>query len=87
MKKLVALMVIALMAIGIGVDDTVHFLVRFRIESSRTPDQTEALRRTFNFAGRAVVATRWRAHRRGKGCLAVFVDGKSGGKKGQRSRC
>ena len=46
----------ALLAIGIGVDDTVHFLVRYRIESART-DRREALRRTFAFAGRAIVMT------------------------------
>ena len=50
-------LIIAMMAIGIGVDDTVHFLVRFRLESARTPDRTVAIRRTFEFAGRAIVTT------------------------------
>ena len=50
-------LIIAMMAIGIGVDDTVHFLVRYRLESSRTADRAVAIRRTFEFAGRAIVTT------------------------------
>lgn len=50
-------LVIALLAIGIGVDDTIHFLVRLRIECKRTDDKTVALERTFAFAGRAIVMT------------------------------
>lgn len=50
-------LIIAMMAIGIGVDDTVHFLVRFRLESARTDDRALAIRRTFAFAGRAIVTT------------------------------
>ncbi len=49
--------IIGIIAIGIGVDDTVHFCVRFRTESLRTDDVAEALRRTFDFAGRAIVMT------------------------------
>jgi uncharacterized protein len=43
-------------ALGIGVDDTIHFLVRYRIESRRH-EAREALRRTFSFAGRGIVMT------------------------------
>ena len=50
-------LVVAMMAIGIGVDDTVHFLMRYRLESQRTSDTQEALHRTFAFAGRAIVTT------------------------------
>ena len=50
-------LIIAMMAIGIGVDDTVHFLVRYRLEASRTPDREQAISRTFAFAGRAIVTT------------------------------
>lgn len=50
-------LIIAMMAIGIGVDDTVHFLVRYRLESARTDDRAVAIRRTFAFAGRAIVTT------------------------------
>jgi len=48
---------LAMIAIGIGVDDTVHFLVRFRIEVRRAPDIAEAIRRTFHFSGRGIVIT------------------------------
>ena len=48
---------LAMLAIGIGVDDTIHFLMRFRIEAARTADRAVALKRTFDFAGRAIVMT------------------------------
>ena len=50
-------MAIGMIAIGIGVDDTIHFLIRLRLESRRTSDLWEALRRTFHFSGRAIVIT------------------------------
>ncbi len=50
-------LVLAMLAIGIGVDDTIHFLVRYRIERQRAPDPQAALVRTFDFAGRAIVMT------------------------------
>ncbi|MBL4848089.1 MAG: MMPL family transporter [Planctomycetes bacterium] len=43
-------------ALGIGVDDTIHFLVRYRLEVRRH-EPVEALRRTFSFAGRGIVMT------------------------------
>ncbi len=46
-----------MMAIGIGVDDTIHFLMRYRIESGRAPDEETAIKNTFGFAGRAIVMT------------------------------
>jgi len=49
-------LILLLLAIGIGVDDTIHFLVRLRVESRRC-DPEEAIRRTFDFAGRAIVMT------------------------------
>ncbi len=52
---------LAMLAIGIGVDDTIHFLVRYRLEAARcAPDaagRAEALRRAYDFAGRAIVMT------------------------------
>lgn len=48
---------IAIIAVGIGVDDTVHFLVRYRIEEARSPDTATAIHNTFDFAGRAIVMT------------------------------
>jgi hypothetical protein len=50
-------LVLAMLAIGIGVDDTIHFLMRYRIEAQRGDDRTEALRKTFDFAGRGIVMT------------------------------
>ena len=49
--------VIAMLAIGIGVDDTIHFLMRFRVEAARAASRAEAVERTFQFAGRAIVMT------------------------------
>ena len=48
---------IAMLAVGIGVDDTIHFLSRYRIESQRCATDGEAITRTFDFAGRAIVMT------------------------------
>jgi len=48
---------VAMLAIGIGVDDTIHFLVRYRLEAAREPDRTKALQNTFHFAGRGIVIT------------------------------
>jgi uncharacterized protein len=48
---------LAILAIGIGVDDTIHFLMRFRLESQRCDSVEEALSRTFNFSGRAIGIT------------------------------
>ena len=50
-------LVVLMMAIGIGVDDTIHFLMRYRIESERTSSPQEAIEQTFQFAGRAIVMT------------------------------
>jgi predicted RND superfamily exporter protein len=48
---------LGILAIGIGVDDTIHFLTRYRIEAARSVHTAEAIRRTFAFAGRAIVMT------------------------------
>lgn len=50
-------MVVAMIALGIGVDDTIHFLVRYRLERARCADQAEALVQTFRYAGRAIFMT------------------------------
>jgi len=47
----------AIMAIGIGVDDTIHFLMRYRLETLQTSDTAQAIRRTFAFSGRAIMLT------------------------------
>jgi len=48
---------IAMMAIGIGVDDTIHFMMRYKIEAARTSDVALALERTFTFSGRGIFIT------------------------------
>ena len=50
-------LVILMLAIGIGVDDTIHILMRYRIESMRCSSRAEAIRQTFAFSGRAIVMT------------------------------
>ena len=48
---------VAVFAIGIAVDDTIHFLTRLRYESARTADVQQAISDTFSFTGRAIVQT------------------------------
>ncbi len=48
---------VALLAIGIGVDDTIHFVSRYRVEVARGLSDRDAIRRTFIYAGRAIVMT------------------------------
>ncbi len=48
---------VAMMAIGIGVDDTIHFLMRFRLEMRRGRTPQEAMRETLRFSGRAIIIT------------------------------
>ncbi len=50
-------LLVAMIAIGIGVDDTIHFLTRLRRELARTEDVQEALERSFQFTGRAIIQT------------------------------
>ena len=50
-------LVVLMMAIGIGVDDTIHFLMRYRIASARCEHPEEAIAQTFHFSGRAIVMT------------------------------
>lgn len=52
-----ATMMIASIAIGIAVDDTIHFIVRFRRELAESGDHREAARRALTTTGRAVVTT------------------------------
>jgi predicted RND superfamily exporter protein len=49
--------VIAMIAIGIGVDDTIHFLSRLRFETTRAENVESALQRAFHFSGRAMITT------------------------------
>ncbi len=49
--------IIAVMAIGIGVDDTIHFLMRLRIELQKGRTPREAVTETFRTAGRGILMT------------------------------
>ena len=48
---------IAMLAIGMGVDDTIHFLTRYSMEMARHDDEQESLRHTYHYAGRGIVMT------------------------------
>jgi len=50
-------MAVALIALGIGVDDTIHFLTRFSGEREKGYDVDKALKNTFHYSGRAIVIT------------------------------
>jgi uncharacterized protein len=49
--------VILVIAVGIGVDDTIHFLTRFRTEVFRGSSVDSAIEETFSFAGRGILMT------------------------------
>jgi predicted RND superfamily exporter protein len=51
------ILMIGMMAIGIAVDDTIHFLTRYRIEAARCEDVCSAIRNTFAFTGRGIWMT------------------------------
>jgi uncharacterized protein len=46
-----------IIALGIAMDDTIHFLSRYRHECKTATSMDEALNNTFRFAGRAIVIT------------------------------
>lgn len=50
-------MIVAMIGIGIGVDDTIHFLSRLRIEWGRQATVRDAVNETFRFAGVPIVLT------------------------------
>jgi len=52
-----ATVMIASVAIGIAVDDTIHFLAHFRIHRNNNEDVFPAIRKTFNEIGSAVTLT------------------------------
>jgi predicted RND superfamily exporter protein len=49
--------ILLFISLGIGVDDTIHFLHRYRLEMRRGIPRAEAIGRTFDFAGRGIVVT------------------------------
>jgi predicted RND superfamily exporter protein len=48
---------VAIVSFGLAVDDTIHFLHRYDIEAADAPNRVEALGRTFNYTGSAIVRT------------------------------
>ena len=44
-------------ALGLAVDDTIHFLHRYQIELAKSHDRIEALDKTFAFTGQAILQT------------------------------
>ena len=48
---------ISSIALGIAVDDTIHYLARYRVEWGKTGDRLQAMRRTMLHTGRAIVFT------------------------------
>jgi predicted RND superfamily exporter protein len=48
---------IAIVSFGLAVDDTIHFLHRYDIETAKTPSRKTALERTFRYTGSAIVRT------------------------------
>ena len=49
--------IILVIAVGIGVDDTIHFLTRYRTEVFRGSDTATAVTETFAYAGRGILMT------------------------------
>lgn len=52
-----ATVMISTVAIGIAVDDTIHFLNRYKLEFRQVNDHEEAIRRAMKTSGRAIVTT------------------------------
>ncbi|MDP7038087.1 MAG: efflux RND transporter permease subunit [Myxococcota bacterium] len=50
-------LVLGALAIGIGVDDTIHFLMRYRIEMQHGATSSQAISRAFSYSGRAILMT------------------------------
>lgn len=49
-------LIVAMIALGIGVDDTIHFIKRFQTESARR-ERADAIRETFRYSGRGIFIT------------------------------
>ena len=60
---------VAMIAFGIAVDDTIHFLTRYLEEREQTHDETIALRRAFTATGTALISPLLALH---LGCVLAF---------------
>ncbi len=49
-------LIVAMIALGIGVDDTIHFISRYQTELRRR-DRIDAIRETFRYSGRGIFIT------------------------------
>ncbi len=56
-KLSVATVLIASIAIGLAVDDTIHYLVRYNRELKKEPDRRRAMRATLQGVGRPIMTT------------------------------
>ena len=54
-----ATILIGSIVLGIVVDDTIHFLHRYRLQMSKLHDRQQALEQTFSYTGRAILQTTW----------------------------
>ena len=50
-------LMVASVAIGIGVDDSIHFLLQYRKQLERTEGTGDPLRNTLHIAGRPIILT------------------------------
>ncbi|RJP16107.1 MAG: hypothetical protein C4520_19015 [Candidatus Abyssobacteria bacterium SURF_5] len=50
-------LMIVYVGVGVAVDDTIHFLIRYRIEEARCEDTENAIKRSFEYVGRAMCMT------------------------------
>lgn len=50
-------LILGMIALGIGVDDTIHFIARYRLERGRCDQVGAAISNTFRFSGRGIVIT------------------------------
>lgn len=50
-------LILGMIALGIGVDDTIHFIARYQLERQRCRDVREAIDNTFRFSGRGIIIT------------------------------
>lgn len=57
MELRVTSVIVFSISLGLAVDDTIHFMARFREEWARRPSYPHALRRTFQGTGKAIVVT------------------------------
>jgi len=48
---------LAAIALGIAIDDTIHFLSRFRVEFKKDPDYPQAIHRTMRSVGKPIMIT------------------------------